>query len=660
MFPRPELTSALPEVDARELVGLSDAPDPEVWEWIRHKVEVYQNHISTLLTIHNTIVPINTLPTEILQQIFTSVPAAHGVWCDALWMLSLGSVCRLWRSILLATPEYWARGLHTVMDPDFYTSYRGGGNPVDPHDSDDSGDSDDSDDPDITEGRALFLARSAPWPLEIPFQHSSFEDGPGWDVFEGHFDRVTILQFRAMSIYELQNLFDMWTRPASMQRLERLELELVQSVHTSTDRLEQWKAEALPRLEHLKIPGDLFCCATTVPSLHTVILTGHPRSIRSIPDLLDALEKCPALTTFGVKLTNNDDPSRNRTAQRVLDIPNIRNLAVSGGMSAIHYFLCSLSFPSATLVDLNVTGTTGNEQDHGLVLSNVLPRSLSMTRTHHMLDGIDRLSFYSFSWATPEGRIASVSMRGYVQGAERLHVSPAFWFRSASHFLQILALFQECRVFELALDLRHTPKDADGVFWMDVFTALPDLRRLELLSPTMRSRKMKRDAATYYLASCRAPEPQFAPHADPVAISYRGTAARRAASLRLAWVLRAKDSSCDSSESQLWLEAQCRDIEQVLSQHVAQSGCLERLELCVTTSERRLSYTPRPHDTPRVKTDDGASRLVTGDYVSRLEAMADIVVVSGENEWGFASLSEEEDAGVRLEGLLGGTQRRRS
>lgn len=90
ILPRPELAATLPEADARALMELSDAS--EVRAWTQHKVEDYKNRLSTVLTIHNTIVPINTLPTEILQQIFTNVPIPYEGWCDALWMLSLGSV----------------------------------------------------------------------------------------------------------------------------------------------------------------------------------------------------------------------------------------------------------------------------------------------------------------------------------------------------------------------------------------------------------------------------------------------------------------------------------------------------------------------------------------------------------------------------------------
>ncbi|KAM5542050.1 hypothetical protein V8D89_004360 [Ganoderma adspersum] len=121
-------------------------------------MEDYNNHASTLLAIHNSIAQINTLPTDIFQEILVNIPS-EASWCNASWMLSLGSVCRHWRSVLLATPEYWVRGLHTVMDPIFYDCYE---------------------DEDLTHGRNLFLARSAPCPLEIPMAYSLVDFGQGW------------------------------------------------------------------------------------------------------------------------------------------------------------------------------------------------------------------------------------------------------------------------------------------------------------------------------------------------------------------------------------------------------------------------------------------------------------------------------------------------
>ncbi|KAI1791623.1 hypothetical protein LXA43DRAFT_423208 [Ganoderma leucocontextum] len=601
ILPHPELASTLPKSDADALMEVSDAS--QLRALTQRKIEEYKNHISTLLAIHNSIAPINTLPTEIFQEIVAYVPSVS-TWCDTLWMLSLGSVCRRWHLILLATPEYWVRGLHTVMDPSC-AYYR------------DSDHSDDSED--ITRGRALFLARSAPWPLEIPLEYSSCEDGPGWDAFEDHFDRVTVFEVAAQDADDLDIILNVVT--SSMKRLERLQLEVEYSKVSTKDLLE-WQAEELPCLGRLEITSALFCCATTVPSLHTVILKRPPRDVASLPRLFDALEECPALATLRLELTHKDDTFQNRTLKRVLDLPNLRNLVVSGGISDVRCFLSGLTFPSATLVELDVLDTD-NEQDRGLVLPNVLPKRLSVVRAHQMLDGIDRLCFHSNHRARSEDQQVIMSMRGYIQGAERLRITPAFWLRNADRFLQVLALFRECRVAQLALDLRYVPSDLDEEFWTKFFTALPDLRRLELLSPTAESRAIKRDIATHYLASCRVP--QLAPETDVVNFLYRITPPRRAVSL--AWVLRADQNNISQ------LEAELSDVEQVLSGHADAGARLERLELYVTTSKPH-PYQPQALDVTQVKTDGRASRLVAREHVSRLEDAAEVVIVGG--GWEFA------------------------
>lgn len=609
-LPCPELTFTLPEGDVGALTGLSDAS--QVRAWTQHKVAEYQNHISTLLAIYNSVAPMSTLPTEILQEIFARIPCV-ATWCDALWLLSLGLVCRRWHSILLSTPKYWAWGLHTVMDPSYYMYYRGNKCSDGPDEFDDNA---------IVQGRALFLARSAPWPLEIYLPYSM--DGPGWEAFKGHFDRVNVFEVVAHDGDELDDILD--TVTSSMKRLERLRIDAYYL--TSSQLLFDWEAEDLPRLGCLEITSSLFCCVTTVPSLHTVILTAPPRDIKSLPQLFAALEKCPALATLRLELTHKDDTFQNRVLKRVLNLPNLRTLDVGGGISDVRCFLSGLSFPSTALVELDIIGT-GNEQDRGLVLPNVLPRSLPAVC---VLDGIDRLCFYSNHPALPENQRAGVSMQGYAQGAQRLRIVPAFWFHSASHFLRILTLFKDRGVAELALDLRYTPSDIDGGFWTKFFAALPDLRRLELLSRTVASRATKHDIAAHYLASRRALLP--APETDAADSLYRITHPRRTTSL--AWVL------CTDEGDAALLEAELSDVEQVLRDHANSGARADRLELYVTTPSLPHSYEAQALDVTHVKADCRASRLVGKEYVSRLQAAAEVVVIGG----GWRSAEDDEELNV--------------
>ncbi len=599
-----DLASTLPDADTGAFTELYDASHTRAWT--QRKMEDYKSHIFTLFAIHNSVAPINTLPSEILPEIFAYVPSVLP-WCNALWMLSLGSVCRQWRSVLLATPEFWLRGLHCIMDHDFHEGYW-------EHD-------------DITRGCNLFLARSAPYPLVIPMAYSSIDSSsPGWEAFHDQFDRVTVFEVRTSDKLELEYILHTLSCTGSMKRLERLQLE-VQRVKVSTKDFEQWEAEGLPRLGRLEITGDLFCRATTVPSLHTVILTGPPRDIGSLPHLLDALEKCPALATLRLELTHEDDTFQNRTMKRVLDLPNLRNLAVRGGISDVRCLLSALSFPAATLVELDVTGT-GNELDKGLVLPNVLPGRLSILGAHQMIDGIDRLCFHSKHQVRSEHERALVSLRAYAQGTERLRITPAFWLRSADHFLRFLKLFRECRVTELVLDLRHATGDMDGDFWAKFFAALPDVLRLQLLSPTVESRAMKRDVAKHYLASCGVPH--LVPETDLIDFICRIAPPRPAVSL--AWVLPCVDENCVLRMDEL------DDVTGVLIGHAGDDEdiCLQRLEVYLTT----LNLDPSAQqvlDVTDVTPDGMPSQRIGGLHlpgVAGLEDAAEVVVIGGRS-WGF-------------------------
>ncbi|KAI1791624.1 hypothetical protein LXA43DRAFT_423207 [Ganoderma leucocontextum] len=589
ILPHPELASTLSKGDAAALRELSDTP--QVRAWTRRKVTKYKKYLSALLAIHNSIAPIDKLPTEILQNIFTYVPSEHETWCDTSWMLSLQSVCRRWRAVLLATPEYWVQGMDDVMD--LYE-----------HDDESN---------DLLN---LFLARSAPYPFALRMKSASSPDCAGWQVFEDHFDRITVLEVSALEEYVLSDILD--AVATRMKRLERIELEVLYD-DPSTHGLHQWEAQDLPRLGYLEITSSLFCSATTVPSLHTVILEGEIE-MESFPGLLDALEQCPALATFRLHVARMSAPS-GQTLDRIVDLRNLRQLDVGGTLSHIYAFLSCLSFSSTTQIHLDV-------DDFDRQFPNVLPRHHSGL---HAAPTIDRLYLHSESKVYQDDLF--LSMRGYVRGAERLRLSPAFRFLSASRFLQFLDLFGHCMVTELALNLCDVADDMDGEFWRRVFAAFPHLRRLELRSRTAESSATKRDIAEHFLASFLAPQ-------------------QAARGISLAWVL----SADRSSPSQL--EEQLGDVEQVLSSYAQQGARLERLELYVTTLDHRACSTqycwpPEVVDVTQIWTDGVASRLVTRAYVSRLEAAADVVVVGG--GWGFAEDDKPNVDARENEGACGVT-----
>ncbi|PIL33126.1 hypothetical protein GSI_04575 [Ganoderma sinense ZZ0214-1] len=584
VLPTPQLAFSLPDADLSSLMGLSDAS--EVREWTEGKISEYKKHILTLTAIHNSISPINKLPTEILQNVFELVPDRR---CTVFWMLSLQSVCHRWRSVLLATPEYWVQGINEGMclqvwegDPDSRSYFCD-----------------------------LFLARSKPCPLEL---NMGTRSSKMWEVLEGHFDRVTSVSVRAT---DEENLLDIiWIMRKNMKSLQRLTLKVYRF------RIRQcwlsWESDEFPHLEYLEIDSALFS-STAVPSLRTVILTGE-RKI-SLPDLLEGLEACPSIETLRLRITSDQELDDKRTQtwtpDHLVDLPNLRRLDVTGPTSDVYTFLSCISFPSTTRVVLNIDNVTGTGQR--LVPANALLHRSSGLYTSPT---IDRLLLVG-SDLRSTGQATMFSMEGRIQGVTRLDVRPASWILDINYLVQFLDAFRARMVAELAVSFHHVVSGLDGEFWGRLFAALPDLRRLELLSPSVESRAGKRVVAAHFLASLRAPE-----------------RARRG-SVSIAWVLRGGRDSTSQ------LEAELEDIEHVLSEHVRAEGArLERLELYVTTPQPETENFATVN-IPEGMTDGPARQLVARRHVARLGDAASVVVIGGgwdsEEDKGDTGCSKSED-----------------
>ena len=608
ILPHPEPTSILSKDDGAALNELSDPS--QVRAWTRRKVAKHEKYISALLAIHNSVAPINKLPTEILEMVFAEVPS-ESPWCNASWMLSLQSVCRRWRSVLLSMPDYWLRGLYTALDP-----WNHGDPEVNDSDEDEEEDEDEDTEDERRERRKylveLFLDRSAPLPLELKVWRAPYEHFMSGKRFEGRFDRITTFEVIVDDKDDFYNVFHMVA--TQMKRLENLELfHGYEYENYGEFSLDQWKAENLPCLRRLRTDALLFCRAMTVPSLHTITLCGR-RDIGTLPGLLDALEDCPALATIH-QLHFYTDPTRSRnedqTLGRIVTLPNLRSLDVSGEMPDLSLFFSRLSFSSDTRIDAHVDCNI----DGKFTLPSFLPRRLS--RLHTSLT-INRLYVHS----DPRNHLVrflgfNVSMIGSVGGAERLAISPAFRLYRARDFLQFLGIFAACTVTELALDFDPLPTDVDGKFWKQFLVALPDVRRLELMSRTVESSGMKRVIAEHFLASVQ-PSQQA---------GYETS---------LAWVLRGEVGSASHLEEELG------DFEEILCGHAHRGGHLSRLELYVTASGPGTTQWPKISGVAQIRTDSEASRFVTKDYVSRLAGVADAVIVGG--GWGSA-----EDDGPNAE-----------
>ncbi|PIL33137.1 hypothetical protein GSI_04586 [Ganoderma sinense ZZ0214-1] len=137
VLPFPELADALPLEDVMALSRLAGAREARIWT--RNRIEECKKQLDALIAIQNTITPINTLPNELLTKIFASIPIYS--WLSAPWMLSMTQICRRWRAVVLATPEFWVKPLEYWAD-----SYNGR---------------------ELNHHLPVFLERSSPCPLQL-------------------------------------------------------------------------------------------------------------------------------------------------------------------------------------------------------------------------------------------------------------------------------------------------------------------------------------------------------------------------------------------------------------------------------------------------------------------------------------------------------------
>ena len=273
-----------------------------------------------------------------------------------------------------------------------------------------------------------------------------------------------------------------------MKRLEKLELRRLR-FEMSTEGIGPWEARSLLLFGCFSIPSTLFCCATALPLLHMITLIGE-RDAELLPDLLVALEKCLGLATLSLHLTSNrHDRGGGPTPERIVDFPNLRQLQVVGATSNIYRFLSSVSFPSTTRMELCVA----DAEDSQVVLPNAkLPRHHSGLYASPSIR--DRLTLHSCFQNLSDWQPECVSMEGFVNSKKGLRVDPVLRLRAADRFLQFLGAFRASTLTEFALNFFHVTSDMHRTFWGRFFAALPDLRRLELLSGSIDRRVLNRDA----------------------------------------------------------------------------------------------------------------------------------------------------------------------
>ena len=230
--------SSLPAADRASLAGLSV---PSVRSWIAAKADEYHRYTLALHSMHNTLIHVHRLPVEMLFRIFIEA------WQDRK-SLRLTHVCRLWRSLLLDMPQFWA--LAIAGD-----EFRLPSNDKDPSDED---------------YLNAACVRSAPKTLSIRLSSISSR---------GHLqlialaDRITSLQLTTQGRDQLRWLWQVLH--AGMPRLEDLAICLSICLGGPTETVtgpHPLSTEQLPRLTRLTLPTTLFPFSWRLATIQEITL----------------------------------------------------------------------------------------------------------------------------------------------------------------------------------------------------------------------------------------------------------------------------------------------------------------------------------------------------------------------------------------------------
>ena len=83
---------------------LRDRSGHEVRDWVSTEVRGLQRHISCLNHLHNSTLPLQTMPEDVLVEVLRRVVFTQS---DKTWLIQAASVCRYWRETIWGTALLW-------------------------------------------------------------------------------------------------------------------------------------------------------------------------------------------------------------------------------------------------------------------------------------------------------------------------------------------------------------------------------------------------------------------------------------------------------------------------------------------------------------------------------------------------------------------------
>lgn len=365
-------------------------PVEDIRDVIRREVELRRatvhglyEEIAELQSIHNLVAPINSLPPELLNMIFSCVEDASTENTD---LISVTHVCRHWRDIALHAPILWTR--IALKHP---------------------------------EGVRTFLDRSKALPLRVSLSTEKLPIVATVRSLTAEIHRTRVLRVSIPPSLALDVVTQKLLQ--ATPKLEELFLERLQLPPGA-----RRPTVALPEVTPMEFDGAPLLSSLILRGMRLPYLPKGPCALTNIclegalPTLfvlLDLLERSPSLENLRIHGPFNEDLNED---PRLVPLAHLKTLDIySFPAAGIAALLPSLELPAQTNVTLNATLDFGDD------FSEVMPAYTSAAPLPMgCLQGSKRLQLV---WTHHE-----LTLQAY-RGAEEFH-TPA---------LQITAIFLEPR-----------------------------------------------------------------------------------------------------------------------------------------------------------------------------------------------------------------------
>ncbi|KAI0713634.1 hypothetical protein C8Q76DRAFT_466923 [Earliella scabrosa] len=437
MFDNDTIATSTTPLAPEDWTAVSQLGAAAVQSWIVARIDEYTTRIHALKSAYNAAAPINrTLPAEILMEVFAQLQPSRLKNRGT----SLLHVCRLWRSLLFRTPEFWVDWLTPAHN--------------------------------MIKAGEDYLERFAT-SLELTRTHSVKVSLIGLPssalrILSPHAQRLASLSV-TIAPEDVDNLNALLTA-GSTPSLAALAVRHRRPLSNAETRLAVClQAQCLPNLHSLSHPANSFTIDSIAPQLRHIDLfrctcrtcnggteEGHSRSL---PELL---QLCVSLETLRLQQALSFFPDRSGSA---LTLPLLRRLEITDDKHQYTKLLSTLTLPVSCFLQI-----ADPRSYISLTFREGLPVDLLSSNQICAADEVRYLH--------PGAPRSAGVLETHAQGVKRmrLEVPDPDFARSLTDVREIFAPFGNLTALTIAVSNRHIRTKPD--FYLLV--RFPQLRRLHL------------------------------------------------------------------------------------------------------------------------------------------------------------------------------------